>query len=185
MAFSIYGCLFSLLSLSALSNSWEKTKGSEGTVIITCQRNKNQKRLFFSLVSPNQKWTVVKINVFVFKRKRKFSICHYLFLNGIFEKNWRHGKSVTQLRVQQSGTEKLKILDTSIFLCQRKQHDKGWNSVYLRMDLLQKEFTKVDTQGYKFKPHPFTIFEFQQNFIEKVAQLEIQLDKKGWWNTFP
>lgn len=53
------------------------------------------------------------------------------------------------------------------------------------MGLLQRKVTKVDKQGYKFKPHPFSTFEFQQSFIEKVAQLEIQLDKKASWNTFP
>lgn len=73
-------------------------------------------------------------------------------------------KSLQHISTQSTAVWDRKMEDFGYFnlpSSEERTYDKVWNSVYLRMGLLQKKFTKVDIQGYKFKPHPFSAFEFQ------------------------
>lgn len=68
---------------------------------------------------------------------------------------------------------------------QKRTYNKVCNSIYLRMGLLQKNLQKWTHKVINSSHILSVLLNSNKKLIEKVAQLEIQLDKKASWNTFP
>lgn len=68
---------------------------------------------------------------------------------------------------------------------EKKTYDKVWNSLYLRMGLLQKNLQKWTHKVINSSHILSVLLNSNKKFIEKVAQLEIQLDKKSLMEHVP